>query len=222
MTKIDKVSKNKVIIINEKDGSEMVLVPAGPFHMGEEKSVVYVDAFYIDKYQITNAQYEKFVEETKHRRPSFWEDSRFNNPNQPVVGISWDDAVAYAKWAGKRLPKEIEWEKAARGTDGREYPWGNTKPDSTKAVYDLDFDTGAPAPVGTHEAGASHYGCQDTAGNVWEWCEDWYEEGKYRTVRGGSWINHVYILRCAYRSCSYPGGRDNNVGFRCVKVAHSS
>ncbi len=222
MTKIDKVSKNKVIIINEKDGSEMVLVPAGPFLIGEEKSVVYVDAFYIDKYQITNAQYEKFVEETKHRRPSFWEDSRFNNQNQPVVGISWEDASAYAKWAGKRLPKEIEWEKAARGTDGREYPWGNARPDSTTAVYDLDFDTGAPAPVGTHEAGSSPYGCQDIVGNVWEWCEDWYEEGKYRVVRGGSWINHVYILRCAYRSCSYPGGRDNNVGFRCVKVAHSS
>ncbi|KAB2835232.1 MAG: formylglycine-generating enzyme family protein, partial [Candidatus Brocadia sp.] len=135
------------------------------------------------------------------------------------VGISWKDAVSYAKWAGKRLPREVEWEKAARGADGREYPWGNIQPDSMKAVYNQDPNTGAPAPVGNRKEGVSPYGCYDMAGNVWEWCEDWYEEAKFRVVRGGSWLNHHYILRSAYRSCSYPEGKDNNVGFRCAKDA---
>lgn len=168
-------------------------------------------------FRIINSQYKKFIEITGIREPFFWDDERFNKPLQPVVGVSWNDAVAYAKWAGKRLPKEIEWEKAARGVDGREYPWGNTQPDNTKAVYNLDPNKGAPAPIGNRKEGASPYGCFDMAGNVWEWCEDWYEEGKFRVVRGGSWVNHHYILRSAYRSCSYPEGRDNNVGFRCVK-----
>ncbi|CAG0938649.1 Formylglycine-generating enzyme [Candidatus Brocadiaceae bacterium] len=206
-----------VSIINKTDGSEMVLVPAGEFIMGEERKVVYIEAFYIDKFPITNSQYKKFVEETGGREPLFWNNERFNKPSQPVVGVSWKEAVAYAKWAGKRLPREVEWEKAARGIDGREYPWGNIQPDITMAVYNLDPNTGAPAPVGDRKEGASPYGCFDMAGNVWEWCEDWYEEGKFRVVRGGSWVNHHYILRSAYRSCSFPEGKDNNVGFRCVK-----
>ncbi|MFN3533644.1 MAG: formylglycine-generating enzyme family protein [Candidatus Brocadia sp.] len=215
----DMTKTGVVSIINEKDGSEMVFVPPGEFIMGEERKVVYVDAFYIDKFPITNIQYKKYIDETGAQKPLFWEDERFNKPSQPVVGVSWKDAVAYAKWAGKRLPREVEWEKAARGVDGREYPWGNTQPDSSKAVYNLDPNTGAPAPVGDRKEGASPFGCFDMAGNVWEWCEDWYEEGKFRVVRGGSWVNHHYILRSAYRSCSYPEGRDNNVGFRCVKEA---
>ncbi|WKZ23538.1 MAG: formylglycine-generating enzyme family protein [Candidatus Brocadiaceae baterium WH-1] len=197
----------------------MVFVPEGNFIMGEERKTVYVGAFYIDKYPVTNAQYKKFIEATGAKRPLFWNDEQFNKPLQPVVGVSWNDAVAYAKWACKRLPTETEWEKAARGIDGREYPWGNTPPDNTKAVYNMDPYTGAPSPVGDRRKGASPYGCLDMAGNVWEWCSDWYEEGKFRVVRGGSWINHHYILKSAYRSCSYPEGRDNNVGFRCAKDA---
>ena len=204
-------------IINEKDGSMMVYVPAGIFFMGNEKNSVNVDAFYIDKFPITNNQYKKFMTETNYVEPAFWKDEKFNNPDQPVVGVNWDDAVAYANWAGKRLSEENEWEKASRGTDGREYPWGNMKPDQSLAVFDLDISKGAPTNVGTHLSGVSPYGCYDMAGNIWEWCQEWYTEGKYRVVRGGSWINHLHILSCAYRSCSVPIGKDNNVGFRCVK-----
>ncbi|MFQ5964449.1 MAG: formylglycine-generating enzyme family protein [Candidatus Scalinduaceae bacterium] len=208
---------HKKEIKSEKDASAMLYIPSGTFLMGNEKESVKVDAFYIDKYSITNAQYKNFIEETNYNEPAFWNDNRFNNPKQPVVGASWNDAVAYAKWAEKRLPKEKEWEKASRGTDGREYPWGNVKPDKQLAVFNLDISKGYPAPVGTHPSGVSMYGCHDMSGNVWEWCQEWYTVGKYRVVRGGSWINHMYILRCAYRSCSVPSGKDNNVGFRCVK-----
>ncbi len=204
-------------IINEKDGSVMVYVPAGIFFMGNEKNSVSLDAFYIDKFPITNNQYKKFMTETNYIEPAFWKDKKFNNPDQPVVGVNWDDAVAYVNWAGKRLPEENEWEKASRGTDGREYPWGNIKPDQSLAVFDLDISKGAPTNVGTHLSGVSPYGCYDMAGNIWEWCQEWYTEGKYRVVRGGSWINHLNILSCAYRSCSVPIGKDNNVGFRCAK-----
>ncbi len=213
---MDKLAQKKEIT-NEKDGSVMVCVSAGTFSMGDEKELVEVDAFYIDKHLIVNAQYKKFVEDTNYSEPAFVNDKRFNNPNQPVVGVSWDDAVAYAKWAGKRLPKEKEWEKASRSTDGREYPWGNIKPNRELAVYDLDITKGAPVIIGTHTAGASFYGCQDMSGNIWEWCQEWYTVDKYRVVRGGSWINQIYSLKCAYRSCSVPSGKDNNVGFRCVK-----
>ncbi len=204
-------------IMNEKDGSVMVYVPAGIFFMGNEKNSVSVDAFYIDKFPITNNQYKKFMTETNYVEPAFWKDKKFNNPDQPVVGVNWDDAVAYVNWAGKRLPEENEWEKASRGTDGREYPWGNIKPDQSLAVFDLEISKGAPTNVGTHLSGVSPYGCYDMAGNIWEWCQEWYTEGKYRVVRGGSWINHLNILSCAYRSCSVPIGKDNNVGFRCAK-----
>lgn len=213
---MDNPAQNKEIV-NEKDGSVMLYVPAETFLMGNEKEPVEVDAFYIDKYPVTNVQYEKFVEETNYNKPAFYNDNRFNNPKQPVVGVSWDDAVAYAKWAGKRLPEEREWEKASRGVDGREYPWGNVKPDKNLAVFELDITKGAPTNVGTHTLGASSYGCHDMSGNVWEWCEEWYTVGKYRVVRGGSWINYMYSLRCSYRSCSVPSGKDSNVGFRCVK-----
>lgn len=213
---MDNLAQKKEII-NEKDGSVMMYIPEGIFLKGIEKDSVKVDAFYIDKYPITNNQYKKFMEETNYNEPAFWKDKRFNNTNQPVVGVSWNDAVAYASWAGKRLPEEKEWEKAARGTDGRVYPWGNAKPDKSFAVFDLDISKGAPTNVGTHPSGVSPYGCYDMSGNIWEWCQEWFTEGKYRVVRGGSWINHMNILSCAYRSCSVPSGKDNNVGFRCVK-----
>ncbi len=213
---MDNLTEKKEIT-NEKDGSVMTYIPEGTFLMGVEKDSVKVDAFYIDKYPITNNQYKRFMEETNYDEPAFWKDIRFNNANQPVVGVNWDDAVAYANWAGKRLPEEKEWEKASRGTDGREYPWGNVKPGQSLAVFDLDISKGAPTNVGTHQSGVSPYGCYDMSGNVWEWCQEWFTEGKYRVVRGGSWINHMNILSCPYRSCSVPSGTDINVGFRCVK-----
>lgn len=204
-------------IINKKDGSGMVYVPQGVFLMGNEKEPVEVGAFYIDKHPIINAQYKKFVEETNYNKPAFVNDKKLNNPKQPIVGVNWEDAGAYAEWAGKRLPEEKEWEKASRGTDGKEYPWGNVKPNPQLAVFDLETSKGAPVIIDTHPEGTSFYGCHDMSGNIWEWCQEWHTVGKYRVVRGGSWINHMYILKCAYRSCSVPNGKDNNVGFRCVK-----
>jgi len=136
----------------------MVLIPAGSFQMGsnereDEKPVhtVYVDAFYMDKYEVTNSQYRKFMSATGHREPGYWDDSDYNQPNQLVVGVDWNAAVAYARWAGKRLPTEAEWEKAARGgLEGKKYPWGDTI-DSSKARYHQAF-TGKPVLVGSYPA----------------------------------------------------------------------
>ena len=106
------------------------------------------------------------MEEANCEEPAFWQDKRFNNSHQPVVGVSWDDAIAYTNWAGKRLPEEKEWEKASRSTDGREYPWGNGKPDQSLAIFDLDISKGAPTNAGTHQSGVSPYGCYDMSGMV--------------------------------------------------------
>ena len=188
------------------DGMEMVFVPAGEFSMGsdegddDEKPVhdVYLDAYWIDRTEVTNAQYRAFVEETGHRTPTEcdWGEPTYGQggmESHPVVCVSWEDATAYCQWAGGRLPTEAEWEKAARGTDGREYPWGDTF-DGTKLNYcdancelehkDTGFDDGyvRTAPVGSFPEGVSPYGVLDLAGNVWEWVADWFAADYY----GGS------------------------------------
>ena len=165
-----------------QDGAPMVLVPAGEFVMGSENGESYekpvrrviLDAYYIDAYEVTNALYGKFLQVTRHREPILWNDAKFNGPNQPVVGVSCDDAEAYCRWAGRRLPTEAEWEKAARGTDGRIYPWGNQW-DRTRANTFIG-GPGRPTPVGSYEADKSPYGAYDMAGNVQEWVADWYEK----------------------------------------------
>jgi formylglycine-generating enzyme required for sulfatase activity len=228
----------------------MVLIPAGEFTMGsptgEGKSAehpqhtVYLDAFYIDKYEVTNAQYKKFMDAKGHPDPRFWQDNKFNAPNQPVVGVSWFDAEAYCKWAGKRLPTEAEWEKAARGTDGRKYPWGNEAPNAG-GIWRANYDPGDDAadgfaytaPVGSFPAGVSPYGIHDMAGNMLEWCADWGDNnyysvspknnpkgpssGKYRVLRGGSWFNYlVNLLRAAFRGWDDPDLGYDYFGFRCA------
>jgi sulfatase modifying factor 1 len=198
----------------------MVLIPAGEFQMGDafnegnisERPVhkVYLDAFYIDKYEVTNAEYRKFVQATGHKEPEGaiyvngswvrgkpWQDENYNSDNQPVVCVSWNDAKAYADWAGKRLPTEAEWEKAARGgLTGKKYVWGDEWPTSSKAGnisdtstkkifkdWDLAFIGGYDdgyaytAPVGKFTPNG--YGLYDMSGNVWEWCADWYDPGYY-------------------------------------------
>jgi formylglycine-generating enzyme required for sulfatase activity len=235
-------------MISEKDGARMRLIPAGEFQMGDpfgegdsdERPVhtVYLDAFYIDVYEVTNAMYKKFMDETGHSAPGYWNDARFNQPNQPVVGVTWYDAAAYCQWAGKRLPTEAEWEKAARGgLVGKRYPWGDSI-DNSKANY--NNKVGQTTPVGAYPPNG--YGLYDMAGNVWEWCLDKYKPGFYakspkknpaagqigglvknfrriktsRVLRGGSWYNYPSLMRVANRSMFYPDGGYNNNGFRCV------
>ena len=171
----------------------MLLVPAGPFVMGADEvgqpdeqpaHQVTLAAFYLDETEVTNEAYAEAIAAGICHMPypasaklnGYGTDSRFRNPRQPVSSISWDDARAYCTWRGKRLPTEAEWEKAARGADGRRYPWGDAAPDETRAR----FDASVTAEVGTHPAGAGPYGHQDLAGNVWEWVEDVYDPLAYR------------------------------------------
>jgi len=195
-------------LTGSNDRSDMVLIPAGPSTL----------AFYIDKYEVTNAQYNKFVQVTGHRKPYYWDNEYFNQPNQPVVGVSWYDAKAYAKWKKKRLPSENEWEWAARGgLKGKQYPWGDQKPDSNRA--NCGRDVGKSSPVGNYPANG--YGLYDMAGNVWEWCQDWYSlEQDSKVVRGGSWYSYTYSLGVANRNRLEPDGVDYFFGFRCASESN--
>jgi formylglycine-generating enzyme len=239
---------------NEKDGGVSLWLPSGDFEMGYEEGReneqlahnISLSAFYMDIYPVTNAQYAKFLQETGHRVPqsTVWDEGEEWNiwtdklppadyENHPVVGVSWEDAQEYCRWAGKRLPSEAEWEKAARGMDERIYPWGNEKPDKKRASY----DGMTTAEIGSKEAGQSPYGISDMAGNVCEWVNDWYDsdyylecpsvnpegpdEGIFRVVRGGSWNNKPIALRASKRFLRLPSIRHNSVGFRCALDAGS-
>ncbi|MFQ5717205.1 MAG: formylglycine-generating enzyme family protein, partial [Nitrospinales bacterium] len=187
-----------------KDREGMVLIPAGEYVMGDRKSnqgfdptaflnpdrhalgpenpahMIYVDSFYIDIYEVTNADYEKYMQAPdagKVRKPQFWDDPEFNAPQQPVVGITWKEARRYCFWNNKRLPTEAEWEKSARGKRSIKYPWGDEEPDSTKLNY--NNEVGKPSPVGSYEAGKSDYGVYDLSGNVSEWIFDWHDAEFY-------------------------------------------
>ena len=227
----------------------MVLIPAGEFQMGsdngddDEKPVhtVYVDAFYMDVYEVTMGQYRKFLRATGHRALPDWVSEYSPTDMHPVVGVSWHDAMAYATWAGKRLPTEAEWEKTARGgLQGQEYPWGNGI-DGSKANYDKNV--GTTMPVGSY--GANGYGLYNMAGNVWEWCLDAYAADFYarsprrnplagemtlrevsanyrnvttsRVLRGGSWLDSAQSQRDAVRYYGTPTYTSGYVGFRCAR-----
>lgn len=232
--------------ITGKDGALMVLVPAGEFMMGDDKSgqnderpshPVYLGAFYIDQYEVTTSRYAKFFQETNRPVPEYWADQVLRqHRRKPVVGVDWSDATTYCSWAGKRLPTEAEWEKAARGTDQRVYPWGNAVPNATLANFDRGFDFkqyGVLTDVGAFEQGKSPSGAYDMAGNVWEWVADWYDinyyskspkqnprgpsSGELRILRGGSWFNGPASVRSATRGRLTPSTRDANIGFRCAQ-----
>jgi len=206
-----------------KDGKEMVRVPAGTFLYGDDKKEVELPEFWIDKAPVTNAEYARFVAETGHKPPEHWKGR--TPPNQiadhPVTYVSWDNAVAYAMWAGGRLPTEEEWEKAARGTDGREYPWGEWAQGHCNSH---EARIGSTTPVGLYSPqGDSLYGCQDCAGNAWEWTTSEHELGG-RVLRGGAFFNKGRYVRCASRFRliplihyrSGPNNRGRYVGFRLV------
>jgi formylglycine-generating enzyme required for sulfatase activity len=206
-------------VLGDNPPWEMILISAGNFLMGDEKQSVHVDAFYIDKYPVTNAEYAKFVEATGHPPPPQWEETGDTYPpdmaNHPVVFVSWFDAQEYAAWAGKRLLTEAEWEKAARGTDGRVCPWGDW---FDKAMCNAsEAGIGGTTPVGKYSPfGDSPYKVCDMAGNVWEWtANDWAPGSSSKVQRGGSFVNRGSYARCAYRYLGVPEPRNPNVGFRC-------
>ena len=227
------------------------------------KHRVWLEAFSMDATEVTNREYRQFIDaggytqqkfwspegwqflqKDKLTAPGFWTDTRFNQPEQPVVGVSWYEADAYCRWAGKQLPAEAQWEKAARGTDRRQYPWGNAPVSGTLANYcDVQCDQawkdtrgkdGYPytAPVGSYPSGKSPYGIEDLAGNVWEWVQDWYAADYYRrspernpvndtpaesrVLRGGGWHNPPAYVRAAVRHRYAPDNRSSGLGFRCV------
>jgi formylglycine-generating enzyme required for sulfatase activity len=227
-----------------KDGAPMVLVSAGEFTMGGDsidnpRHPVYLDAFYMDKYEVTASRYAKFLQATRRQLPFKWSEmSLVSHGDRPVIGVTWEDADAYCRWASKRLPTEAEWEKAARGTDGREYPWGNEAPTPRHANFNKCCEWkgyGVLAIVGSLEAGRSPYGIYDLAGNVSEWVADWYDntsykyelernpkgprDGEEKVVRGGSWYDSALLQRSALRSRSYPSAPSTDRGFRCAKDA---
>jgi len=225
------------------DGMEQVYVGAGPFVMGSDPNDpssepdewpahrVVLGGFWIDRTEVTNAQYGLCVAAGACRPPLH--SRRFGRPeleDHPVLGVTWYEAGDYCRWAGRRLPTEAEWEKAARGTDGRAYPWGDGPPSAEVANFDQLF--GETTPVGSFPAGASPYGAFDLAGNAWEWVADTYDDAYYqvspardpqgppesvnwRVVRGGSWNTAAGALRSANRFWSFPR-RDYFDGFRCA------
>jgi len=214
----------------------MVFLEGGSFLMGNDQIPeesptfeAHVDPFYMDIHPVTNDQYREFLRATGHRKPEFWGDGTFGGGPQPVVGVSLEDALAYASWVGKQLPTETQWEFAARGKDNRKYPWGNREPDPMLCNYgDMLSMT---AILGMHEDGRTPEGVHDLAGNVFEWTTGYYmpyqpgaTEPKTPTipryvVRGGGWNSPPDELRCTYRKGLFPEERLNTVGFRCVLPA---
>lgn len=213
----------------------MVEIPVGEFIFQDDKAKI-KKAFMIDVYPVTNSQFRKFIEaggyknfklwseegqawiqESRAAVPKYWDIEKWNREEYPVVGVSFFEAEAYAKWSGKRLPTEIEWERAARGKDGQRYPWGkefDLKRCNTKESGILGTNS-----VTRYPKGVSLAGCYDMAGNIWEWCQDWYSESKsYKILRGGSWTNDHGFARCTYRYWHLPRYRFYSIGFRCAKT----
>ena len=196
---------------------QWVDVPAGEFLYGDQKQRLPLGAFRISRTPITNAQYNVYVQSAGVGKPDHWPNGVIpaGKENHPVVNVSWDDAQAFCQWAGVRLPTEQEWEKAARGADGRTYPWGNQAPSGD--LCNFNNIVGGTTAVGRYPKGASPYGLLDMAGNVREWCENLYEGQSYRRVlRGGAYDSDAAWVGCAYRYWYSQSLRDASYGFRVV------
>ncbi len=236
--------------ITGADGALLRLVPGGFFWMGTRERkpkkkderpfhLVWLDPYYLDEHPVTMGQYARFLSASGHRKPASFT-SRRRSPDDPewarlpVTQVSWQDAQAYAKWAQRRLPTEAEWEKGARGVDGRTYPWGEEPPDGRAAFGD---ESALPDATGRFPNGVSPYGIQDLAGTVWEWCEDEYDqdfyprgpprnpccrdaphppEADYRVLRGGSVQSSAFCLRATFRAFNLAKMTSPVYGFRCA------
>jgi len=237
------------------DGAPMVLIPAGPFTMGSHEGLpnerpehsVTLDAYYLDQYEVTLSLYRKFLQESKHETPPTWNDeAAMSVGDRPAIGMRWGSAAAYCQWAGKRLPTEAEWEKAARGTDRRRYPWGDMQPFVDMANYNRGMwvseavtlvaitsgHDGMSVRHGLKEGGRSPFGISHMAGNAAEWVADWYDRdyyqkspgknppgpatGEKRVLRGGSWADLPSALRVTARFSAEPDFEDRTIGFRCA------
>lgn len=219
----------------ESQISAEVLIPAGDFWMGDSQGKdsplhkVYLDAYWIDTQEVTNAQYREFVEATGHAAPRYWHDPKYNGDALPVVGITYEEAQAYCAWKGKKLPTEAQWERAGRGAQSRLYPWGD-RFDVTH-TNTRESNNRRPVAVGSYPSGVSPDGLFDMSGNVWEWCRDWFDkdyyrasplrnptgpaDGKKRVIRGGGWSAPQITM--AQRHAEGPGKTYPSLGFRCVR-----
>jgi len=234
----------------ELDSVPMVSIPAGVFKMGTPEGEgrsdewpqreIYLDEFAIDQVEVTNERYMKFVQATGHRNPpnpygTGTLQSAKGVEELPVVQVTWYDSKTYCAWAKKRLPTEAEWEKAARGADGRTYPWGNSPPTDKRANFDREWEEDKTLyPVGTMPGGDSPYGVKDMAGNAREWVSDWYDADYYknastrnpqgpdkkgivRSIRGGSWHSPIGDIRAAARGKGGFALQTHGTGFRCAR-----
>ncbi|MBF0138456.1 MAG: SUMF1/EgtB/PvdO family nonheme iron enzyme [Magnetococcales bacterium] len=244
-------------ILEPLPGLRLLPVPGGTFTMGDDHGKhasekpahpLELSSFWLAETPVTNRHYALFLQLTKHPEPAYyWQNQKYSDPDQPVVGVAWSDAEAFCTWltqkSGKQilLPSEAQWEYAARGTDGRRYPWDHAEPTKELACFGLDSSKGKPSLVGQYPAGKGPFGHLDLAGNVWEWCRDVWDGKAYkkragksaeikdpvvntgdqerRSVRGGSWHGPAVILRAAFRGVYSAGIRGDDLGFRLAAPA---
>ena len=241
---LDTFDEQRLGLQKQVNSKEMVFIDAGDFAMGDEEGgrdeqpphTVLLNAYWIDRYPVTNQEFKMFVDVTGHRKPPHWTSGTYplEQARHPVTNVSYQDALVYAEWVGKRLPTEAEWEKSARGTQGQTYPWGDAfRKDNVNSTNDY----GGTTPVDEFPGGGSPYGVMDMVGNVVEWCADWYydeyykvspldnptgpEGGQYRVIRGGFYGENRLGVRCSSRHFSPPSTMQDHIGFRNAKTPDS-